>query len=407
MAETLSAIVSRALALAALLVSAAVPASAEAARSEVGAPPDPAPIVQPGSGDPAPDAAIAGPSTATAADPMPGSSTTLVHSGTRPAPGCDAQSIVVNSRLAGATDADCVSPDLERDQAYLVETASPGGTMLRQGPALAIARLHPMFVRRLAGAIREAREGGLPSTGIFSAYRPPAFGVGGFSDKFNSLHTYGLAVDMLGIGGPGSSEAKRWHDIAGLHGIICPYGADNRREWNHCQPTRVKIIVAGNALRGTVSPQGPVDLDAMFAVGNALVNETDAGAGPPELKLTRDQKGFSRPQGRLHGAASRAESTETDHDTANRTHTRHALLKTIARLVARRYLHEADGHPNLRIMRETSARHNPQAAPSWCRHVHNPRRDLCRLVADNASGKSGPVKKYRTSSLVRREIRVH
>src|SRR5205807_3663009 len=82
---------------------------------------------------------------------------------------------------------------------------------------------------------------------------PPAFGVGGFSDKFNSLHTYGLAVDMLGIGGPGSSEAKLWHEIAARHGIVCPYGADNRREWNHCQPTRVKIILADNPLRGTVS----------------------------------------------------------------------------------------------------------------------------------------------------------
>jgi len=81
MAETLSAIISRALALAALLVTAAVPASAEAARGEVGAPADPAPIVQPGSGAPTPDAPIAGPSTATAADPTLGSSTTVVHSG--------------------------------------------------------------------------------------------------------------------------------------------------------------------------------------------------------------------------------------------------------------------------------------------------------------------------------------
>jgi hypothetical protein len=46
--------------------------------------------------------------------------------------------------------------------------------------------------------------------GVFSAYRPPAFGVGGFSDKFNSLHTYGLAVDMRGIGTPGSAEAELW-----------------------------------------------------------------------------------------------------------------------------------------------------------------------------------------------------
>jgi hypothetical protein len=180
--------------------------------------------------------------------------------------------------LVRATDAACVASDLESDQAYLVATARPGSTMLHQGSALAITRLHPIFVRRLAEAIREARDAGLPSAGIFSAYRPPAFGVGGFSDKFNSLHTYGLAVDMLGIGGPGSGDATVWHEIAARHGIVCPYGANNRREWNHCQPTRVKIILAGNPLRGTVSPQGPVDLKAMFAVGAALVSGVDAGA---------------------------------------------------------------------------------------------------------------------------------
>ena len=69
--------------------------------------------------------------------------------------------------------------------------------MTLQGAELAIGRLHPEFVVRLANAIREARSAGLPFAGVFSAYRPPAFGVGGFSDKFNSLHTYGLAVDMF------------------------------------------------------------------------------------------------------------------------------------------------------------------------------------------------------------------
>jgi hypothetical protein len=66
---------------------------------------------------------------------------------------------------------------------------------------------------RLESAIREARSAGLSSAGVFSAYRPPAFGVGGFSDKFNSLHTYGLAVDMRGIGNPGSPEARRANEI--------------------------------------------------------------------------------------------------------------------------------------------------------------------------------------------------
>jgi hypothetical protein len=146
------------------------------------------------------------------------------------AAGCDAQSMLAEPGAAGTTGAACVAPDLERDQAYLVETARPGATMLHQGLALAIVRLHPMFVRRLAEAIGEARGLGLPSAGIFSAYRPPAFGVGGFSDKFSSLHTYGLAVDLLGVGGPGSSEAKHWYEIASRHAIVCPYGAGNRRE---------------------------------------------------------------------------------------------------------------------------------------------------------------------------------
>jgi hypothetical protein len=157
------------------------------------------------------------------------------------------------------------------DREYLIQTALPGSTMMRQGPELAMERLHPEFVHRLAAAIREARESGLPSAGIFSAYRPPAFGVGGFSDKFNSLHTYGLAVDMTGIGSPGSAEAKLWYELAAKHGIVCPYGFGNRLEWNHCQPTRIKIILPDDPLRATVTGAGPITLESMFDAGNSLL----------------------------------------------------------------------------------------------------------------------------------------
>ena len=125
--------------------------------------------------------------------------------------------------------------------------------MTLQGPEVAISRLHPEFAVRLESAIREARNAGLPFAGIFSAYRPPMFGVGGFSDKFNSLHTYGLAVDMRGIGRPGSPEAQLWHQIAAKNGVVCPYGPRDRAEWNHCQPTSIKIILADNPLRDTVN----------------------------------------------------------------------------------------------------------------------------------------------------------
>jgi hypothetical protein len=97
------------------------------------------------------------------------------------------------------------STELAEARSYLIQTASPGYTMAKQGVELAIERLHPEFAICLTKALREARDYGLRA-GIFSAYRPPAFGVGGFSDKFNSLHAYGLAV-LYGIGRPGSVEA--------------------------------------------------------------------------------------------------------------------------------------------------------------------------------------------------------
>ena len=178
------------------------------------------------------------------------------------------------------TTSETTSLQAAQARAYLVETARPGYTMTRQGPELAIGRLHPEFAIRLANAVREARDGGLPMAGIFSAYRPPAFGVGGFSDKFNSLHTYGLAVDMHGIGRPGSPEATRWHEVAAKHGVVCPYGARNRAEWNHCQPTSLKIVLADNPLRETVTAHGPLSLESMFEAGDSVLAIEESAAGP-------------------------------------------------------------------------------------------------------------------------------
>jgi SPOR domain len=181
-----------------------------------------------------------------------------------------------------------------RARAYLVATASPGYTMIRQGSERAIARLHPEFVNRLAAAIAEARGAGLPFAGIFSAYRPPAFGVGGFADKFHSLHTYGLAVDITGIGAPGTPSALLWHEIAGRHGVICPYGPHNPVEWNHCQPTQVKIVPTENPLRETVTADGPISLEGMFEVGHSLIaapgSVSEPTADPPAHFFRRRQR---------------------------------------------------------------------------------------------------------------------
>jgi hypothetical protein len=178
----------------------------------------------------------------------------------------------------GCATAQRTPAEIAEARVYLIETASPGYTMTLQGAELAIGRLHPEFAIRLEHAIREARSAGLPSAGVFSAYRPPAFGVGGFSDKFNSLHTYGLAVDMRGVGDPGSPEAQLWHQIAAKNGVVCPYGPRDHAEWNHCQPTSVKIISAQNPLRETVSSAGPFDLESMFEAGNRMIEDMASAA---------------------------------------------------------------------------------------------------------------------------------
>ena len=204
------------------------------------------------------------------------------------APTCDAENVGV-TQVSSSPIVEMPLTEIAAARNYLIETASPGYTMARQGPELAIGRLNPEFVIRLANAVREARQAGLASVGVFSAYRPPAFGVGGFLDKFHSLHTYGLAVDMYGIGGPGSAAAQLWHEIAARHGVVCPYGSHHLAEWNHCQPTSLKIILADNPLRGTVNAEGPLSLESMFEAGNTLIANPPSTADATTDRIAADQ----------------------------------------------------------------------------------------------------------------------
>jgi hypothetical protein len=169
---------------------------------------------------------------------------------------------------------------VEEAKAYLIDTATPGYTMIRQGVSVAIGRLHPEFVVKLAAAIRLAREEGMKQAGLFSAYRPPAFGIGGFRNKFNSLHSYGLAVDMTGIGGAGSQSAKLWQTIVGKVGLYLPYGPNNRKEFNHTQLVPTKMASA--TLRRTITAAEPKDLQQMWLASgiSTYVNEVTAAKAP-------------------------------------------------------------------------------------------------------------------------------
>jgi len=60
--------------------------------------------------------------------------------------------------------------------------------------------------------------------------------------------------------------------------VICPYGPHDRAEWNHCQPSSVKIILPENSLRETISAAGPVDLERMFEAGNPIIESVASWA---------------------------------------------------------------------------------------------------------------------------------
>jgi hypothetical protein len=117
------------------------------------------------------------------------------------APTCGAEDVGV-TQLGSLPIAEMPSTEIAAARNYLIETASPGYTMARQGPELAIGRLNPEFVIRLANAVREARQTGLASVGVFSAYRPPAFGIGGFFDKFTRCIPMGSPWICTALGGP-------------------------------------------------------------------------------------------------------------------------------------------------------------------------------------------------------------
>jgi hypothetical protein len=221
--------------------------------------------------------------------------------------------------------------------------------MTLQGAELAIGRLHPEFAVRLERAIREARSAGLPFASVFSAYRPPAFGVGGFSDKFNSLHTYGLAVDMRGIGSPGSPEAQLWHWIAAKNGVVCPYGPRDRSEWNHCQPTSVKMILAQNPLRETVTSAGPLDVENMFEAGNRLIEDVASAADSLSRTAPTPVRALEAAAKGPEQTVAAREQTKRDTERVAAKPARHAKLVRVAARSAR--------HAKTQRVAAKSARH--------------------------------------------------
>lgn len=102
----------------------------------------------------------------------------------------------------------------------------------RVGVEFAVGMLHDVFAIRLARAIKQARHEGY-TIGVFSAFRGPDLGIGGFRDKNMSTHAAGIATDVTGI--DSATIAIAWQRIANANGLYLPYGPHNRAERNHTQ----------------------------------------------------------------------------------------------------------------------------------------------------------------------------
>jgi hypothetical protein len=169
--------------------------------------------------------------------------------------------------------------------------------MQLQGTQASLSCLHPTFVERLSAAIREARENGIEAS-IYSACRPPELGIGGFKDKHKSLHAYGLAVDMSGVGRPCSETSRRWSEIAQKHDIVNPYGWCHAREWNHYQAVGLIGIRNGHPLRSMITAAGPIELEPMWSASLALIAASEDFVTPRGGYIKKAKKKRGKKKGR-------------------------------------------------------------------------------------------------------------
>jgi hypothetical protein len=172
-----------------------------------------------------------------------------------------------------------------------------GRYMARQGVEVAIGRLHPVMAVRVARSIEQARNEGIPAC-VYSVFRPPAFGVGGFSDKYNSAHAYGIAVDFGGIDRPGSKIARRFQEIAASNGLYSLYGPGDRAEWNHYQLIPVRRIAPNNPLRDTIAANGPKDEVAMWIKSGVPLEKIESVALRAENAIISTRMKVSHHRGR-------------------------------------------------------------------------------------------------------------
>jgi len=152
-------------------------------------------------------------------------------------------------------------------QAYLIDTATPATRWFGRR-AGRDRRLHPDLLVNWRPRCSSRGRPGWRMPGFFRPIgRPPSGSA--LRDKFNSLHSYGLAADMTGIGAPGSRLPSSGKTSCGGRALSA-LRADNRAEFNHTQLVPTKGWP--EFLRHTITasePQGPAPM--WLASGNQLL----------------------------------------------------------------------------------------------------------------------------------------
>lgn len=138
--------------------------------------------------------------------------------------------------------------------------------------------LHPGFAVNMANAVQQARAAGLPVT-VQSGYRTNNATGSSYDAAGLSMHGYGAAMDVGGIGGAGSPQAKQWGAIAAKNGVYNPYGVADPREYNHWQAVPWTLESRPDVQQAIINAKGDAG-----QIWNAISPTTSAGASVASSK---------------------------------------------------------------------------------------------------------------------------
>lgn len=164
--------------------------------------------------------------------------------------------------------------------------------------------LHPDFALRLANSIQQARALGMPVT-LESGYRTPTTTGSNYDAQGYSLHGFGAAADVSGIGNAGSPSAALWGKIAAQNGIYNPYGLSDAKEYNHWQLVPWKLEQRPDVQKALIASGG--DLNKVWgAVAPVSATQAIKAATAP----TQPQQPAQAPQAASTPQAAQAYSQE-------------------------------------------------------------------------------------------------